>query len=312
MNLLDADVELGTLVLRQSSQLLRFLDDAIYSAQQRVIAQHDNAVLMRLKPLVHGRLCNLPICPEITKPNVSSIRTCDAGKFVSISGTIVRTGIVQMLDAEREYECTQCQHRFRVNSNLELHSTMELPKVCPSSMNPVQSRKGKGCKSSSFTYVEGTHVCRDYQEIKVQEQVQKLTVGSIPRSILVVLQDDLADTCQAGDDAVITGLVRCMWAPAAREARCELELFIEANHVTVNNDKKSSVQVTADLRHQFEEFWRTHAKAPLQARDFIVKSICPQLYGLFLTKMALALTLIGGVPKVEQSGTHSCILSAPQ
>jgi len=45
--------------------------------------------------------------------------------------------------------------------------------------------------------------CRNYQEIKIQEQVQRLAVGTIPRSMWVVLMDDLVDTCKPGDDVTI-------------------------------------------------------------------------------------------------------------
>ena len=45
--------------------------------------------------------------------------------------------------------------------------------------------------------------CRNYQELKVQEQVQKLAMGTIPRSMWVVLQDDLVDMCKPGDDVTI-------------------------------------------------------------------------------------------------------------
>jgi hypothetical protein len=41
-------------------------------------------------------------------------------------------------------------------------------------------------------------VCHDYQEIKVQESTQVLGVGAIPRSILVILKDDLVDVVKAG------------------------------------------------------------------------------------------------------------------
>lgn len=44
---------------------------------------------------------------------------------------------------------------------------------------------------------------RDYQEVKIQEQVQKLDVGKIPRSLWVVLENDLVDSCKAGDDVTI-------------------------------------------------------------------------------------------------------------
>ena len=45
---------------------------------------------------------------------------------------------------------------------------------------------------------------RDYQEVKVQEQVQRLDVGKIPRSLWVVLENDIVDLCKAGDDVTIT------------------------------------------------------------------------------------------------------------
>lgn len=38
----------------------------------------------------------------------------------------------------------------------------------------------------------------------MQEQVQKLTLGTIPRSMWVVLEDDLVDCCKPGDDVILT------------------------------------------------------------------------------------------------------------
>jgi len=45
--------------------------------------------------------------------------------------------------------------------------------------------------------------CRNYQEVKIQEQVQRLAVGTIPRSMWVVLMDDLVDMCKPGDDVTV-------------------------------------------------------------------------------------------------------------
>lgn len=56
----------------------------------------------------------------------------------------------------------------------------------------------KPCGGSKFQYVENTIVHHDYQEIKVQESTQVLGVGAIPRSILVILKDDLVDVVKAG------------------------------------------------------------------------------------------------------------------
>lgn len=56
----------------------------------------------------------------------------------------------------------------------------------------------KTCAGVSFQCIEDSMICHDYQEIKIQESAQLLGVGSIPRSIPVVLMDDLVDLVKAG------------------------------------------------------------------------------------------------------------------
>ena len=51
---------------------------------------------------------------------------------------------------------------------------------------------------------------------------------------------------------------------------------------------------------EFEEFWSAHgvdAGTPLLARNHIVASVCPQLFGLEMVKLPLLLSLIGGVAR---------------
>lgn len=46
------------------------------------------------KPYCHVRLQALPQVPGMTKPNVSSIRSCDVGRFIQVNGTVIRTSAV--------------------------------------------------------------------------------------------------------------------------------------------------------------------------------------------------------------------------
>ena len=41
--------------------------------------------------------------------------------------------------------------------------------------------------------------------------MQRLDVGTIPRSLVVVLEDDLVDKCKPGDDVTVTGVVLRRW-----------------------------------------------------------------------------------------------------
>ena len=141
----------------------------------------------------------------------------------------------------------------------------------------------------------------DSQELRLQEHATKLAVGSIPRSILVVVEDDLVDTCKAGDDVTITGVVRRRWKPLVRDRKMELELYILAKSIRITT-KTSGVDVTDEIRNEFEEFWDYASKTGRRFtfRNHIVGSVCPQLHGLYAIKMAVLLTLMGGVGKDSQ------------
>jgi DNA replicative helicase MCM subunit Mcm2 (Cdc46/Mcm family) len=41
----------------------------------------------------------------------------------------------------------------------------------------------------------------------MQELVSNLSLGTLPRSIWVSLEDDLVDTCKPGDDVIVVGRI---------------------------------------------------------------------------------------------------------
>ena len=57
--------------------------------------------------------------------------------------------------------------------------------------------------STCVLYLPGL-LCRNYQEVRIQEQVHRLQTGCVPRSICETLENDLVDTCRPGDDVTIT------------------------------------------------------------------------------------------------------------
>lgn len=50
-------------------------------------------------------------------------------------------------------------------------------------------------------------------------QVGGSLIGKIPRSVWVVLDEDLVETCKAGDDVVVIGHVVCRWSALGRFVR---------------------------------------------------------------------------------------------
>lgn len=72
--------------------------------------------------------------------------------------------IFQVLNCEREYLCTKCRHVCTIQADFNQFYTFASPMACTK----------PGCNSDSFTCLSGGSVpatCKDYQEIKIQEQV---------------------------------------------------------------------------------------------------------------------------------------------
>ncbi|XP_068433682.1 DNA helicase MCM9 isoform X2 [Clinocottus analis] len=145
--------------------------------------------------------------------------------------------------------------------------------------------------------------CRDFQEIKIQEQVQRLSVGSIPRAMLVVLEDDLVDSCKSGDDVTVYGVLCQRWKPFYDGTRCDVDLVLKANNIEVNNHHAAAARLMKDVQEEFEDFWNNYKHDPIAGRNQILLSLCPQVFGMFVIKLAVAMVLAGGVQRVDSSGT---------
>lgn len=96
-------------------------------------------------------------------------------------------------------QCTKCKHIFVIKADLEQRN--EFPEVarCPNTKECTEV----GAKH--FRLVDDSSVCKDFQDVKLQERVENVGVGAIPRSVLAILQDDLVDKLQAGDNVELLG-----------------------------------------------------------------------------------------------------------
>lgn len=250
------------------------------------------------KDFVHVRVnaSGSPLEFPESSPSIGKVRVKHRGILLTLKGTVIRSGGVKMIEGEREYQCRKCSFRFPCHPELEAGNRITLPASCP-------SMSSKGCHSASFQLIEDSITCHDYQEIKIQECVQLLEVGSIPRSMPVILMDDLVDIVKAGDDVIATGILSAKWSSDVKDVRCNLDPVFIANYVRRTNELKSGIDIPDETIKRFDLFWEENRATPLKGRNEILKGICPQIYGLFTVKLAVALTLIGGVQHVDASGT---------
>ncbi|VEN59871.1 unnamed protein product [Callosobruchus maculatus] len=208
----------------------------------------------------------------------------DADKFLQISGTVMRVTAAKLLEYQRTYICVKCKTSVLVQAEYDKNYVIKQPKKCLS------------CFGSNLVNFGELHNenCKDYQEIKIQEDVKRLGVGSIPDTIWVTLEDDLVDTCKPGDNVTICGILKRRWNEFDKGKKIIINLTMKANHVQVDNITTSSTSSSPEIKELFDNYWKKCSENPLEGRDTILKSLCPQLYGLYLVKLAIAVILAGG------------------
>ncbi|XP_023202998.1 DNA helicase MCM9 isoform X3 [Xiphophorus maculatus] len=301
MTLFEANMEVGDYFNAYPKDVLAVFDKVL---QKKASELTDEASLKdkgqgagqrSLRQIYHTRIIGLPVCPELTRHTIP--RSRDVGHFLSVTGTVIRTSVAKVLEYERDYMCTKCRHVFKVQADFDQFYTFVQPVGCP---NPA------ACNSFKFSCLSGGSepaACRDYQEIKIQEQVQRLSVGSIPRSLVVVLEDDLVDSCKSGDDITVYGVIYLRWKPLYDGSPCDVELVLRANNIEANNQQAAAALMVKDVQKEFEEFWDSYKQNPLAGRNEILLSLCSQVFGMYVIKLAVAMVLAGGVQRIDSSGT---------
>ncbi|CEL93215.1 unnamed protein product [Vitrella brassicaformis CCMP3155] len=350
--LLDEFPALGSAFLKSAQEVLPFLQDDVLPELQRQYAEAlggTGAVPKMVKPRVKIRPEGIPPCTSMRKESVSAIRNDEINTLVSFTGTVVRAGPVKALEEWRVFACVRCGHQFRMVAIPELSFRMDKPSVCPRAPRqvnkPTQDKKSKKwftvkaterCDGSHFRVVEPHELqaeshpaaITDVQEIRVQESVENLKGGVIPRVMPVIVKDDLVARVQPGDKAEVVGFVRRRWRPFKKDQRCEGEFFLEAvnvipkmrenipPHLTLAQSHRpdsSSSQTTGSQAageppapltsvgriQEFQRFWQRRRGDEFAARREILDGVCPTLMGLHVAKLSLLLTLIGGCTMEE-------------
>ncbi|XP_046559638.1 LOW QUALITY PROTEIN: DNA helicase MCM9-like [Haliotis rubra] len=295
LSLFESNTTVCEVLLASPLKLLSLFDETLVIVQETVKSEHEAQHRMTVKQNIHARVMGLPVCPELTRTTLP--RTSDVGSFLSVTGTVIRATVVRILEYEKEFICTKCRTVFSVKADFEQFYSMVKPSKCTN----------EACNSMNFTTLSDQGAppvkCRNYQEIKIQEQAQRLAVGTIPRSMWVVLEDDLVDSCKAGDDITVCGTVMRRWRNLSADSKCDIEIVLKANHVLVTNEQRNSVLITQEMKSEIVAFWDEHKMEPFTARNKILASFCPQVYGLYVVKLAVAMVMAGGVQRVDDSGS---------
>ena len=104
--------------------------------------------------------------PGIIEPNsLERNATSSHGPFIGLPGTVIKSTIPKMLEFSKVYTCTKCGHSEEIAADYDQKFKFDKPTRC--------QRPDGSCNNWNIVPdVEmNPEMCKDYQEIKIQEHV---------------------------------------------------------------------------------------------------------------------------------------------
>jgi DNA replicative helicase MCM subunit Mcm2 (Cdc46/Mcm family) len=114
-------------LLRNPGLLLELFDEALLGVQQTMQELGIGGSASCVKRNAHVRMEGLPRTVDLCKPNISSIRNTDSGRMIQIQGTVVRSGMLKMLEVSRKY---QCQNKVSTINEYTMKTTISTTFNC--------------------------------------------------------------------------------------------------------------------------------------------------------------------------------------
>lgn len=287
------DVKLFEVLIERPEEGLYAFSEAIRDIVREFDEEYASSV-SRFTPRLNG-LPTVITLRELSNEHIN--------KLIMIEGILVRATPPK----QKMYKATYAHilptgevHEFEwppIPSD-EIGDELERPAYCPLCKDTIVSDKSRGFSRGTFKLIVEKSRYRNWQKVVLQERPEEVPAGHIPRSIEVILTDDIVDIARPGDRVSIIGIVKLLRESRRKGAQPIFNTYIEANNVIVAQRFLEELK----LSKEDEEMIRKLGKDPLIRRK-IICSIAPSIYGLWDIKEAIALQLFGGVPKVAPDGT---------
>lgn len=276
MHLMSAEPSLAIWLDQAPKDMLDVLNEAATRHTLMLFPSY-NAI----KKEIHVRISDMPILDSIR-----DLRRQHLDCLVKVYGVVTRRSTVYPQLQLAYYRCSSCktaQGPFRVEGYGQNAAAAYAPEECPRCESAVHFKLDAAM--SQYT---------NYQRVNLQETPGSVPPGRVPRTKEVLLTHDLIDIARPGEEVEVTAIYEHTYDASLtmKSGFPVFSTFLTANHVRKREDASSASNLSeADVRKILDL-----SKDPRIA-DRIVQSIAPSIFGHDICKMALAMSLFGGVPK---------------
>lgn len=144
---------------------------------------------------------------------------------------------------------------------------------------------------------------RDHQTISIQEMPERAPAGQLPRSVDVIMDDDLVDRVKPGDRIQLVGLYRSLGNRNTGSGSSTFRTLLIANNVVLLSSKAGGGIAQATITDTDIRNINKLAKRK-NVFDLLAQSLAPSIFGHDYIKKAILLMLLGGIEKNLDNGTH--------
>ncbi|MFQ6639232.1 hypothetical protein Gotur_015707 [Gossypium turneri] len=139
----------------------------------------------------------------------------------------------------------------------------------------------------------------DHQTLSIQEVPENAAPGQLPRTVDVIVEDDLVDSCKPGDRVAIVGIYKALPGKSKGSVNGVFRTVLIANNVSLlNKEANAPIYSPEDLKNIKKIAERD------DTFDLLGNSLAPSIYGHSWIKKAVVLLMLGGVEKNLKNGTH--------
>ncbi|CAB4252107.1 similar to Saccharomyces cerevisiae YEL032W MCM3 Protein involved in DNA replication [Maudiozyma barnettii] len=221
-------------------------------------------------------------------------------KLISVEGIVTKTSLVRpKLIRSVHYAEKTARFHYREYTDATTSLTTKIPTPA---IYPTEDTDG-----NKLTTEYGYSTYMDHQRITVQEMPEMAPAGQLPRSIDIILDDDLVDRTKPGDRVNVVGVFVSLGAGGMSRSDSKgsnaFRTLIIGNSVYPLHARSTGVsaqQVLTDF--DIRNINKLAKKKDIF--DILSQSLAPSIYGHEHIKRAILLMLMGGVEKNLDNGSH--------
>ncbi|KAF2786518.1 MCM-domain-containing protein, partial [Melanomma pulvis-pyrius CBS 109.77] len=226
--------------------------------------------------------------------NPRTLSSNQLNHMVSLEGIVTKTSLVRPKVVKSvHYNETKEKFHFREYTDQTMTNG-----AASTSVYPTEDEEG-----NPLITEYGYCVYRDHQTISIQEMPERAPAGQLPRSVDVILDDDLVDRVKPGDRIQLVGIYRSLGNRNAGSGSSTFRTLLLANNVILLSSKSGGGIAQATIT---DTDIRNINKIAKNKRVFelLSQSLAPSIYGHDYIKKAILLLLLGGQEKNLENGTH--------